>query len=101
MFHLRLCAPAMIALSLTGPAPAEQVGEIGVDWVGNDIIIEAIADPDVDGVTCHLAYFERGLLDRLGKGNWFEDLSDASIWCRQSGPIGTKLARTVFAHRPP
>ncbi|HKK96680.1 MAG TPA: CreA family protein [Marivita sp.] len=79
------------ALGLTAilavPTSAEQVGEVGVDWVGNDIIIEAIADPEVSGVTCHLAYFERGLFDRLSKGNWFEDPSNASIACRQTGPI--------------
>ncbi len=69
------------------PLAAEQVGEVGVDWVGNDIIVEAIADPDVDGVTCHIAYFERGLIDRLSHGNWFEDPSNASIDCRQTGPI--------------
>ncbi|WP_020038729.1 CreA family protein [Salipiger mucosus] len=68
-------------------ARAEQVGEVGVDWTGNDIIIEAVADPDVAGVTCHVAYFERGLVDRLTKGNWFEDPSNASIACRQTGPI--------------
>ena len=66
---------------------SEEVGEIGVDWVGNDIKIEAIADPDVEGVTCHIAYFDRGLIDRLSKGNWFEDPSNASIACRQTGPI--------------
>lgn len=80
--------PTALALSLLpGLAAAEQVGEIGVDWVGNDIIVEAIRDPDVAGVTCHIAYFERGLLDRLSKGNWFEDPSNASIACRQTGPI--------------
>lgn len=73
------CAPLL--------ASAEQVGEIGVDWVGNDIVVEAIRDPDVAGVTCHIAYFERGLIDRLSKGNWFEDPSNASIACRQTGPI--------------
>lgn len=73
--------------TLATPLSAEQVGEVGVDWVGNDIIIEAIADPDVSGVTCHIAYFERGLLDRLSKGNWFEDPSNASLACRQTGPI--------------
>ncbi|APX25598.1 MAG: CREA protein [Rhodobacteraceae bacterium] len=66
---------------------AEQVGEVGVDWTGNDIVIEAVADPEVEGVTCHLAYFDRGLIDRLSKGNWFEDPSNASIACRQTGPI--------------
>ncbi|OWU83682.1 CREA protein [Oceanicola sp. 22II-s10i] len=80
---------AIIAALIAAPlsAAAEQVGEVGVDWVGNDIIIEAIADPDVKGVTCHVAYFERGLIDRLSKGNWFEDPSNASIACRQTGPI--------------
>ena len=76
-----------LALFAASPALAEEVGEVGVDWVGNDIVIEAIADPEVEGVTCHIAYFERGLIDRLSKGNWFEDPSNASIACRQTGPI--------------
>lgn len=83
--------PLAAALCLTLPAAqtalAEQVGNVDVDWVGNDIIIEAIQDPQVSGVTCHIAYFERGLIDRLSKGNWFEDPSNASIACRQTGPI--------------
>ena len=83
----RLCATATFCLGLAGAAGAEQVGEIDVDWVGNDILIEAIADPKVEGVTCHIAYFERGLFDRLSKGNWFEDPSNASIACRQTGPL--------------
>ena len=83
----RFLAPLAAALALATPAAAEQVGEVGVDWVGNDIIIEAISDPEVEGVTCHIAYFERGLIDRLSKGNWFEDPSNASIACRQTGPI--------------
>lgn len=68
-------------------ATADQIGNVDVDWLGNDIIIEAFADPDVDGVTCHVAYFERGLIDRLQNGNWFEDPSNSSIECRQTGPI--------------
>jgi len=68
-------------------ASAEEVGRIGVDWVGNDIIIEAVEDPEVAGVTCHVSYFERSLIDRLQKGNWFEDPSNSSIACRQTGPI--------------
>ncbi len=66
---------------------AEQVGNVDVDWLGNDIVVEAVADPKVKGVTCHLAYFERGLIDRFQKGNWFEDPSNSSISCRQTGPI--------------
>jgi CreA protein len=82
----RLAAAAAV-LALAPAAHAEQVGEVGVDWIGNDIIIEAVADPEVEGVTCHVAYFERGLIDRLSQGNWFEDPSNASIACRQTGPI--------------
>ena len=72
---------------LAAPAMAEQIGEVGVDWLGNDILIDAVSDPKVQGVTCHVAYFDRGLIDRLQKGNWFEDPSNASIACRQTGPI--------------
>ena len=80
-------ATGLAALGLAASASAQEVGEIGVDWLGNDIIIEAIHDPKVEGVTCHVSYFERGMIDRLQKGNWFEDPSNTSIACRQTGPI--------------
>ncbi|SNX71159.1 CreA protein [Cereibacter ovatus] len=77
-----------IALALAAaPVQAEVVGKVGVDWVGNDILIEAIPDPQVQGVTCHIAYFDRSVIDRLRQGNWFEDPSNASIACRQTGPV--------------
>ena len=75
------------AMVLTTPALAQQVGEVGVDWLGNDIIVEAIKDPKVEGVTCHVSYFDRGVIDRLQKGNWFENPSDTAIACQQTGPI--------------
>ncbi|MGR3593222.1 MAG: CreA family protein [Limimaricola soesokkakensis] len=81
----RLAALALALIPAT--AHAEIVGKVGVDWVGNDVIVEAIPDPDVEGVTCHIAYFERSVIDRLSQGNWFEDPSNASIDCRQTGPI--------------
>ena len=84
MTFLRLAALLCLSPLM---AQAEQVGEVGVDWTGNDVLIEAVSDPKVEGVTCHVAYFDRGLLDRLSKGNWFEDPSNASIACRQTGPI--------------
>jgi CreA protein len=78
---------ALGILTGTGGALAQEVGKVGVDWLGNDIVIEAIKDPKVEGVTCHVSYFDRGVIDRLQKGNWFEDPSDSSISCRQTGPI--------------
>lgn len=78
----------LIALAMmAGPATADVVGKVGVDWMGNDILIEAIADPEVQGVTCHLAYFDRSVLDRLSQGNWFEDPSNSAIECERTGPI--------------
>ena len=78
---------AACVLAGAGAAAAQEVGKVGVDWLGNDIIIEAIKDPKVEGVTCHVSYFDRGIVDRLQKGNWFEDPSDSSISCRQTGPV--------------
>ena len=78
---------AMAAMLAAGAAQAEVVGKVGVDWVGNDIVVEAIPDPDVQGVTCHIAYFERSFYDRISNGNWFEDPSYSAIDCRQTGPI--------------
>lgn len=69
------------------PAMADEVGKVGVDWIGNDIVVEAIKDPKVDGVTCHVAYFDRSMIDRLKEGNWFEDPSNTAISCQQTGPI--------------
>ena len=74
-------------LALPTALSAEVVGNVDVDWLGNDLVIEALADPEVQGVTCHITYFERGIIDRLQKGNWFEDPSNSSISCRQTGPI--------------
>jgi CreA protein len=77
-----------VALSAAAlPALSEEVGQVGVDWIGNDIIVEAITDPKIEGVTCHISYFDRSLIDRFQKGNFFEQPSDSSIACRQTGPI--------------
>ena len=83
---LSLIAGLALLLSVA-PATAEQVGEISTDWLGNDIKIDAITDPKVAGVTCHVSYFDRSVVDRLRQGNWFEDPSNSSIACRQTGPI--------------
>jgi CreA protein len=77
----------LVGLALAAPAAAEEIGSFSNDWMGNDIVVEAIPDPEVQGVTCHVTHFERGMLDRLTQGNWFEDPSNASIACRQTGPI--------------
>jgi CreA protein len=83
-----MAAMAFLAAGLSAAfASAQVVGEVGVDWIGNDIIVEAVADPQVKGVTCHVTYFDRSIIDRLKQGNWFEDPSNSSISCRQTGPV--------------
>jgi CreA protein len=85
-----LATAAAIALILPLAACGNnnnEVGSVGVDWTGNDISVEAVADPEVQGVVCHVAYFNRSLVDRLQQGNWFEDPSYSAVDCSAAGPI--------------
>jgi CreA protein len=86
----RLAAIALpIALLgvLAGCSDRNEVGSVGVDWTGNDIAVEAFADPEVQGVVCHVAYFNRSFLDRMSQGNWFEDPSYSAVDCEANGPL--------------
>lgn len=85
--HRLVVSAGAAALMLVGAARAEEVGSFSNDWIGNGIVVEAIADPKVQGVTCHMSHFDRSIIDRLSKGNWFEDPSNAAISCQQTGPI--------------
>ncbi|TCR83509.1 CreA family protein [Rhizobium sp. BK376] len=87
MQRFQSLAVASLLTLIAGTASADVVGKVGVDWTGNDIIVDAVADPEVSGVTCHVTYFDRSVIDRLKNGNWFEDPSNNSIACRQTGPI--------------
>ncbi len=85
----------VLALSVLPPMAATTgasaddliVGRFSNDWTGNGLQVQAVEDPKVKGVTCHLVDFDRSMLDRLTKGNWFEDPSNASISCRRTGPV--------------
>jgi CreA protein len=85
---MRACWQLAVAGALAAtPIAAEEVGSFTNDWSGNGIVVEAIEDPEVKGITCHVSHFERGMIDRLRKGNWFEDPSNASIACQRTGPV--------------
>ncbi len=77
----------VVLLAACGKDNTTDVGKIGVDWTGNDINVEAVEDPDIKGVICHVAYFNRSLIDRLQQGNWFEDPSYSAIDCSASGAV--------------
>nr|WP_314255928.1 CreA family protein [uncultured Devosia sp.] len=82
-----LATAAVLAVTLAACGDSREVGNVGVDWTGNDIAIDAVADPEVQGVTCHLAYFNRSFIDRISQGNWFEDPSYSALDCSVTGPI--------------
>jgi len=82
-----LATAAVLAVTLAACGDSRAVGNVGVDWTGNDIAIDAVADPEVQGVTCHLAYFNRSFIDRISQGNWFEDPSYSALDCSVTGPI--------------
>ena len=63
------------------------MGEINNDWTGNEVKIEALRDEKVSGVVCHMAHFDRSVIDRLRKGDWFQNPSDGSINCIVTGPV--------------
>lgn len=85
-FALVILQVALLALR-PAAAQSDEVGRFRNDWTGNAIVVEAVADPKVKGVTCHLTSFDRGIIDRLSKGNWFQDPSNSAIACRQTAPI--------------
>lgn len=71
---------------------AQEIGSVDTafQWLGpnHKIVIEAFDDPKVSGVTCYVSRSRTGgVKGGLGLA---EDTSDASIACRQVGPIAIK-----------
>lgn len=84
-----LALPALVALA-PAPSSAQEIGCVSTTFrylgAANDqICVEAFKDPDIEGVVCHLSRAVTGGIK--GKLGLAEDTSDASIACRQVGPI--------------
>ncbi|MES2531005.1 MAG: CreA family protein [Pseudomonadota bacterium] len=81
---LLLCCAAFATL-----AQAEQVGEVDTVFklIGPDhkIVIDAYDDPKVGGVTCYVSRAKTGGVK--GAFGLAEDKAEASIACRQVGPV--------------
>ena len=84
-------AKGLLGLLMAMPllASAEEIGQVSTvfKFVGpNDrIVVEAFDDPKVEGVTCYLSRAKTGgVKGGLGLA---EDRAEASIACRQVGPI--------------
>ena len=78
-----------LLLAAAGAAHAETIGSVDTvfKFIGPDhkIVIDAYDDPQVNGVTCYVSRAKTGGLK--GAFGVAEDKSEASIACRQVGPI--------------
>lgn len=97
---------SILVVLLASPVMAEQIGSVSTKFkilgANDKIVIEAFDDPEVEGATCYLSRAKTGGIS--GTVGVAEDTSDASIACRQVGPIvlpenvksGQKDGKQVF-----
>ena len=107
--NLRLLwLPAVVLLMQTwvlACANAEQIGEVDTvfKWIGPDhkIVVNTHDDPKVSGVTCYVSRAKTGGIK--GAVGLAEDKAEASIACRQVGPISfvqpLAVQEEVFSER--
>jgi len=86
---MRRLIVGLAGLLIGAPLMAEEVGSVDTvfKWLGpnHKIVVEAFDDPKVRGVTCYLSRAKTGgIKGGLGLA---EDRAEASIACRQVGPI--------------
>ena len=86
------CALALAVCVWSSGAQAQRVGEVSTafQWLGpnHKIVVEGYDDPLVAGVTCYVSRARTGgIKGGLGLA---EDRAEASIACRQVGPIRFK-----------
>ena len=99
-----LCLGLVLA-SASWAAWAEKIGTVDTafQWLGrdHDILVEAYDDPGALGVTCYVSRARTGgIKGTLGLA---EDRAEASIACRQTGPISfpkpLRKQEEVFSER--
>lgn len=94
-----------LAFAFATTAHAEEIGSVDTvfKFIGPDhkIVVEAYDDPGVTGVTCYMSRAKTGGLK--GAFGLAEDKSEASIACRQVGPIAIpkpiKEQEEIFSER--
>ena len=101
-----LVLTAIGALAAAPTAWAETVGEVSTVFkligANHKIVVEAYDDPKVQGVTCYVSRAKTGGL--AGTFGLAEDKAEASIACRQVGPVRfvggpLKQQEEVFSER--
>lgn len=92
----------VLMLVFSSFAFAENIGSVSTSFrmlgSNDEIRVDAFDDPDVKGVSCFISYAKTGGL--TGDIGLASDTSDASVACRQTGPIsfneGIKEKDEVF-----
>ncbi len=89
MFRTLAALVLLALLAAAGASRAEEIGSVDTAFklLGPDhrIVVEAFDDPEVPGVACHIARARKGGIS--GALGLAEETSDASIACRQVGPV--------------
>ena len=84
-----LFACGVLAALISGGTLADEIGSVDTAFkligANHKIVVEAFDDPKVKGVTCFLSMARKGGIS--GSLGLAEETSDASIACRQVGPI--------------
>ena len=101
---MRIFAVLILWLA-AAPAMAEEIGSVDTVWkllgANHKIVVEVFDDPKVEGVSCFVSRAKTGGVS--GSLGLAEDTSDASIACRQVGPIKfvaeLKEGEEVFGRR--
>jgi CreA protein len=109
MMQAKALSFLIVAATCITTAPivvAEQVGEVSTvfKFIGanHKIVVDAYDDPKVKGVTCYVSRAKTGGIS--GSLGLAEDKAEASIACRQVGPISfegkpLKPQEDVFSER--
>ncbi len=84
-----ICLVSALLFWVAAPVAAEEIGRVSTTFkflgANDKIVIEAFDDPDINGATCYVSRAKTGGVS--GAIGVAEDTSDASISCRQTGPI--------------
>lgn len=84
---MRTIYAVLLLLMLVG-CNKNEVGDVSLGvFTTKDIKLDAVNDPIVTGVTCHVSSIEANLD--------FADPSDSSIACRQTGPISAAMIAQI------
>ncbi|TRY30680.1 CreA family protein [Aliiglaciecola sp. M165] len=79
---------SLLLIILTTACSDNEVGDVSLGvFTTKDIKLDALQDPIVTGVTCHISSIEANLD--------LSDPSDSSIACRQTGEITTQMIAQI------